>query len=97
MRTYRRHTLSEKLHILHLVTTGELGRREAERRFQLSRALMQRWLTSYASGNMCAVPEVQEVLQDRERRIEELRLDLQALVAEHGWMRRAVASCPRMK
>ncbi len=95
MRTYRHHSLSEKLHILHLVTTGELGRREAERKFEISGALMQRWLASYSRGELCSAPEVLEVLQDKERQIEELRVSLQALVAEHGWMRRAIANCPQ--
>ncbi len=95
---YRRHSPQFKLQLCNDICSGKLGRREAQRTYQLSANLIQLWLTQYERGELNAedvaattMAEYEAKIAALERKVGQLTMELD-LLKKTPWRRQETSS-----
>ncbi|MCI1193787.1 transposase [Calidifontimicrobium sp. SYSU G02091] len=90
---YRRHAPQFKLQVCQQIRSGQITRREAQRKYTLSANLIQFWLTQYDRGEL-DIDEVEaSVLADYEVKIAALERKVGQLTMELDLLKKA----PRLR
>jgi len=83
---YRRHALQFKLQICQEIRSGQISRREAQRKYALSANLIQFWLTQFDRGELdgdeaeaSVVGEYEAKIAALERKVGQLTMELDLL------------------
>ncbi len=83
---YRRHSPQFKLQLCSDIGSGKLGRREAQRIYQISANLIQLWLTQYERGELnvedaaaTTMAEYETQIAVLERKVGQLTMELDLL------------------
>jgi transposase-like protein len=79
---YRRHAPQFKLQICQQIRSGQITRREAQRKYTLSANLIQFWLTQYDRGELDADEVEASVLAEYEAKIAALERKVGQLTIE---------------
>ncbi|MDH3379961.1 MAG: transposase [Gammaproteobacteria bacterium] len=78
----RRHSLKFKLQLCADIRSGAIGRREAQRQYNLSAQLIQLWLTQFDEGQLCVEEMEASMIDEYEAKIAALECKVGQLTME---------------
>jgi len=88
---YRRHSPQFKVQLCTDIRSGKIGRREAQRTYQISANLIQMWLDQYDRGELdteeaaaSTIADYEAKIAALERKVGQLTMEVDLLKKHHG-------------
>ena len=94
---YRRHAPQFKLQLCQDIRSGELGRRDAQKKYSLSANLIQLWLTQFDNGELTGEEVEASMVIDYEAKIAALERMVGRQALEIELLKGALKHAPRPK